>query len=152
MSIVPTVGNLLATKADAYVNPVNCVGVMGKGLALQFKDAFPDNFRQYKMACSEGGVKPGRILVVHNRNPGSPVHIFNFPTKDHWKNPSRIEWIKAGLEDLVELVKALKVQSIAIPALGCGNGQLTWQEVKPLIEAAFAELPEVTVYLFEPLS
>jgi O-acetyl-ADP-ribose deacetylase (regulator of RNase III) len=143
-------GNLLEEKAEALVNTVNCVGVMGKGIALQFKQAFPENFRQYEKACRAGEVKPGRMFTVETGNIFYPRYIINFPTKRHWRGKSKIEDIKSGLVALVAEVRQLGINSIAIPPLGCGNGGLDWAGIKPLIESAFTELPDVQVFIFEP--
>jgi len=145
-----TYGNLLETDAEALVNTVNCVGVMGKGIALQFKQAFPANFAQYEQACRQGQMQTGKMLVVATGQLVNPRYIINFPTKRHWKGKSKLEDIKAGLAALISEVKQLGLKSIALPPLGCGNGGLDWAEVKPLIEVAFEELPEVKVLLFEP--
>lgn len=150
MPIVPGSGNLLKAEAEALVNTVNCVGVMGKGVALQFRQAFPENFRRYQSACRAGEVQPGKMFVVPTMNLGSPKYIINFPTKRHWKGKSRIQDIRSGLEALVSEVRRLGIRSIAIPPLGCGNGGLDWADVRPLIETAFAELPDVQVILFAP--
>ncbi|MBW4474306.1 MAG: macro domain-containing protein [Stenomitos rutilans HA7619-LM2] len=143
-------GNLLETDVEALVNTVNCVGVMGKGLALQFKQAFPENFQEYRRACQSGEAKPGQMFIVPTGQLANPRYIINFPTKRHWKNPSRIEDIETGLLALIETVKRFGIRSIAIPPLGCGNGGLAWSRVAPLIEAAFAQVPEVRVLIFEP--
>jgi O-acetyl-ADP-ribose deacetylase (regulator of RNase III) len=143
-------GNLLEAKAEALVNTVNCVGVMGKGIALQFKQAFPENFKQYKKACDASEVKPGQMFTVATGNLFNSSYIINFPTKRHWKGKSTLEDIKAGLEALVTEVQRLGIRSIAIPPLGCGNGGLDWAVVKPLIVDAFAALPGVEVLIFEP--
>jgi O-acetyl-ADP-ribose deacetylase (regulator of RNase III) len=143
-------GNLLEANAEALVNTVNCVGVMGKGIALQFKQAFPDNFQEYKRACDTQKVQPGQMFVVLHSELISPRYIINFPTKRHWRGKSRIEDIESGLQALISEVKQLGIKSIAIPPLGCGNGGLSWNEVKPLIESAFADLPNVQVLLFAP--
>lgn len=143
-------GNLLEEKAEALVNTVNCVGVMGKGIALQFKQAFPENFSQYEKACRAGEVQPGHMFTVATGTLLYPRYIINFPTKRHWKGNSKIEDIKSGLKALVEVVQQSGISSIAIPPLGCGNGGLNWTEVKPLIESAFAQLPDVQVVIFEP--
>lgn len=142
--------NLLQADTEALVNTVNCVGVMGKGIALQFKQAFPDNFRQYQLACRAGEVQPGRMFVVATGSLFNPKHIINFPTKRHWKGKSRIEDIEIGLKALIQEVKQLGIRSIAVPPLGCGNGGLDWSQVKPLIESAFTELPDVLVLLYPP--
>lgn len=144
-------GNLLEEDAEALVNAVNCVGVMGKGIALQFKQAFPENFRQYKKACDAKEVQPGRMFTVATGQLFNPKYIINFPTKRHWRDKSKIEDIQTGLKALVAEVQQLGITSIAIPALGCGNGGLDWLEVKPLIESGFVELPEVKAIVFEPM-
>jgi O-acetyl-ADP-ribose deacetylase (regulator of RNase III)/uncharacterized protein YwgA len=143
-------GNLVDTDAQALVNTVNCVGVMGKGIALQFKMAFPDNFRVYAKACRNGEMRLGHVLVVPTHQSINPHYIFNFPTKYHWRGKSNIEDIRAGLNSLIDEVTRLNIGSIAVPALGCGNGGLDWSQVKGIIEQAFDKLPGVQVYLFEP--
>jgi len=148
MTIERGEGNLLAAQVDALVNTVNTVGVMGKGLALQFKNAFPENYAAYERACKAGEVSVGRMHVV--RRLASPRFIINFPTKKHWKQPSRIEYIQDGLRDLVEQVQRLGIESIALPPLGCGNGGLDWTVVRPMIVEALASLPNGRVLLFEP--
>jgi O-acetyl-ADP-ribose deacetylase (regulator of RNase III) len=146
-----TQGDLLAKDdVDAVVNAVNCVGVMGKGIALQFKHRWPANFGAYATACQAGQVRPGRMFIYDLGGLVQPHHIINFPTKDHWREESRIQFINAGLVDLVAQVRRLGIRSIAIPPLGCGNGGLRWADVRPLIQAAFEPLPEVEVRLFEP--
>jgi O-acetyl-ADP-ribose deacetylase (regulator of RNase III) len=135
---------------DAIVNTVNCVGVMGKGIALQFKNKWPTNFTEYTTACKEGRVQLGRMLVHDSGGLVKPHYIINFPTKNHWRGSSNLEFIRDGLVDLVAQVRRLKIRSIAIPPLGCGNGGLDWNDVRPLIEEAFAPLPDVEVRLFEP--
>jgi len=148
MTIERGQGNLLTADVDALVNPVNTVGVMGKGLALQFKKAFPENFAAYERACRAGEVETGRMHIVQRLTP--PRLLINFPTKQHWRLPSKLEYVRDGLQDLVEQVRRLEVRSIAIPPLGCGNGGLDWADVRPLIVAAFEALPDVRVLLFEP--
>ncbi len=143
-------GNLLEADVEALVNTVNCVGVMGKGIALQFKQAFPTNFREYAAACQAGKVQIGKMLTVKVGSLTSLKYIINFPTKGNWKGKSKLEDIKSGLEDLIAEVVRLNVASIAIPPLGCGNGGLEWTEVRPVIEQAFAKVPHVRVLLFEP--
>ncbi|WNG26785.1 Appr-1-p processing protein [Cystobacter fuscus] len=145
-----THGNLLDAKVDALVNTVNTVGVMGKGIALQFKRAFPENFREYEAACKAGRVKVGKVLIHDLGGLVRPQFIINFPTKEHWRAKSKIEFIEAGLEDLVEQVRRLRIRSIALPPLGCGNGGLNWDEVYVLIEKAFMQVPDVSVYVYEP--
>ncbi len=144
-------GNLLASHAEALVNTVNCVGIMGKGIALQFKQAFPHNFQIYEQACRAGEVQPGKMLVVAADIVSNPKFIINFPTKRHWKGKSKLEDIKLGLPELVDTVRNLGVKSVAIPPLGCGNGGLDWSEVGPLIEAAFADIAaDVQVLIYAP--
>jgi len=146
-------GDLLRAPAEALVNTVNCVGVMGRGIALQFERAFPENARRYKAACKEKSLRPGDLLITELQlelENQIPRFIVNFATKDHWKAPSRLEWIASGLQTLRAEVEARCIVSIAVPPLGCGLGGLNWEEVRPLIEEAFADLPAVRVLLFPP--
>jgi len=143
-------GNLLEADVEALVNTVNCVGVMGKGIALQFKHAFPDNFRHYERACRAHEVRLGQMFIVPTDRLNNPKYIINFPTKNHWRGKSRIEDIESGLATLVQDVERLSIRSIAIPALGCSNGGLEWADVAPLIMAAFEGMPTVKVLLYEP--
>lgn len=143
-------GNLLQTDAEALVNTVNCIGFMGKGIALQFKQAWPENFDRYAKACHAGEVRPGRMFIFDTGRMVNPKYIINFPTKRHWRGNSRIEDIESGLKALIEDVRRLKIHSIAVPPLGCGNGGLDWEDVGPMIVRAFSELPEVKVLLFSP--
>lgn len=144
-------GDILAEDAEALVNTVNCVGVMGRGVALQFRKAFPDNFKAYKAACGRNELRPGQMLVHDLGRVTNPRLVINFPTKRHWKGKSRLEDIDTGLRALIEEVRQRGVRSIAVPPLGCGLGGLDWREVRPRIEAAFAQVPEVQVLLFEPV-
>lgn len=143
-------GDLLKADVEALVNTVNCVGVMGKGIALQFRQAFPANYEAYRRAVQAGEVRLGRVFVFPTGSMLNPRWIINFPTKDHWRNHSRLDAIKAGLDDLVDQVRRLEIRSVAVPPLGCGNGGLDWNVVRPLIANAFAALPEVRVELHEP--
>lgn len=143
-------GNLLDADVEALVNTVNTVGVMGKGLALQFKRRFSSNFEVYAGACHRGEVQVGRMLVVGTTGHARPRYIINFPTKKHWRDPSQLEYIRTGLVALVSEVKTRGIRSIAIPPLGCGNGGLAWSDVRPLIEQAIAELPGIRVVVFPP--
>ena len=143
-------GDLLKSDAEALVNTVNCVGVMGRGIALQFKKKFPENFAAYKKACDTKGLTLGNVLVVDMGKMFNPRYIINFPTKDHWRAKSKIEDIAAGLESLVTVVRDRRIKSIAIPPLGCGLGGLDWTDVRPLILRAFEELTDVQVSVFEP--
>lgn len=144
-------GNLLEADVEALVNTVNCVGVMGKGIALQFKNAFPDMYASYHAACKKKQVVPGKMFcdwIVTNNDEFKIV--FNFPTKRHWQDTSRIEDIESGLRSLVEDLKQMKIKSIAIPPLGCGNGGLDWVVVCPMIEDAMKQVPDIRVLLYEP--
>lgn len=144
-------GDLLETDAEALVNPVNTVGVMGRGLARQFKEAFPDNFRAYAAACKAGDVVPGKMFIFATERAVEPRFIVNFPTKRHWRSKSRLEDIEAGLAALVDDVDRLGIRSLAIPPLGCGLGGLAWDRVRPLIESSFADCADVDVQIFAPL-
>jgi len=143
-------GNILKQEAEALINTVNCVGVMGRGIALQFREAFPENYKRYKEACNKKEVKPGRMFVFDTNMMIGPRTIINFPTKRHWREKSRIEDIEAGLRDLVNVLHARNLHSIAIPPLGCGLGGLDWKTVRPMIEIALSVFPDLQVYLFEP--
>ena len=145
-----TKGNLLDDQAEALVNTVNCVGVMGKGIALQFRQAFPECFNAYKRACDAEEVKPGYIHVYETGDLLVPKFIVNFPTKRHWKGHSEIEDISTGLDALREWIKKAGIKSIALPPLGCGNGGLAWNIVRQLIEQKLANLDDVTIRVFEP--
>lgn len=144
-----THGNILEAHADALVNTVNCVGIMGRGIALQFKNTFPDNFTSYAAACKRNEVQPGRMFVTETGEL-SPRFIVNFPTKRHWKGKSRMEDVEAGLVDLVRVIERLGIKSIAIPPLGAGLGGLEWDEVRPRIVAAMEKLPSVEIVIYEP--
>jgi len=144
-------GNILGADVEALVNTVNCVGVMGKGLALQFKQAFPANFKAYEASCRAREVVPGSMFTFDNGGFIKPRYIVNFPTKRHWRDKSRMEDIRSGLRALVEDVRRLGIRSIAVPPLGCGLGGLDWRDVRPMIENSFTELPDVRVLLFPPV-
>ncbi len=145
-----TQGNLLDADAEALVNTVNTVGVMGKGVALMFKEAYPENFKAYEDACRSEQVQIGKMFVTERREMFGPKWIVNFPTKVHWRFPSKIEWIVHGLEDLKRVMKERGIKSVALPALGAGNGGLAWKDVRPKIEAALGELSGVDVIVYEP--
>ncbi|MGT2439943.1 type II toxin-antitoxin system antitoxin DNA ADP-ribosyl glycohydrolase DarG [Bradyrhizobium betae] len=150
MAVEIAKGDLLEQRVDAIVNTVNTVGVMGKGIALQFRRKWPANFKAYEAACKRKEVVPCKMFVFDNGGLAQPKYIINFPTKRHWRQPSRLSDITCGLDDLIAQVKSLRIKSIAIPPLGCGNGGLDWSEVKPLILGAFEPLPDVEVKLFAP--
>lgn len=143
-------GNILTEDVEALVNTVNCVGIMGKGIALQFKKTFPENFYAYAVACKKSEVKPGHMFVFATDQLWNPHYIINFPTKRHWRNMSNLLDIKTGLEALILEIQSLNIQSIAIPPLGCGNGGLDWLKVRPLIEQALSPLQDVQIIIFEP--
>lgn len=148
--IIETTGNLLKADAEALVNAVNIVGVMGKGLALQFREAFPECFKSYKAACQTGELTTGKMHIFATKHATNPRYIINFPTKRHWRDKSRLEDIESGLQALVQTVKDCKINSIAVPPLGCGNGGLDWNTVSPLIRSAFQQAPDVRVLLYLP--
>lgn len=142
-------GNLLQADVDALVNTVNTQGVAGKGIALQFRLAFPENFREYARAAKSDKVVPGKMFVVPTGLISGPKFIVNFPTKRHWRQPSRIEDIEAGLRDLVRAIRELGISSIAVPPLGCGNGGLEWSVVRPMIEHTLGSI-DAEVLLYAP--
>ena len=142
--------DILKDRSAALVNPVNCVGVMGKGLALQFKKAYPKNYELYKEACDSGFIVPGKLIVFETGQFFPPHYIINFPTKVDWRNSSKLEYIHAGLWALEELVTELELKSIAIPPLGCGLGGLNWSDVKPLIVNTFEKFHDVHVTIYNP--
>jgi len=143
-------GDLLQSGAEAIINTVNCVGVMGKGIALQFKQAFPRNYDAYRRACEAGEVRLGEMFVFDTGSMINPRWIINFPTKGHWKAKSRLEDIVTGLEDLKHVIRDRGIRSIAVPPLGCGNGGLDWHDVEPVIRQALGDLTDVDVRLFAP--
>jgi O-acetyl-ADP-ribose deacetylase (regulator of RNase III) len=145
-----TQGNLLEAPVDALVNTVNTVGVMGKGIALMFRDRFQPNFKLYAAACKAGQVQTGRVFVTETGELSGPRWIVNFPTKQNWRSPSRLEWVVDGLQDLKRFLLENQVQSVAIPPLGAGNGGLDWPQVRREIELALADLPNIDVLVFEP--
>jgi O-acetyl-ADP-ribose deacetylase (regulator of RNase III) len=145
-----TQGNLLDAKVQAVVNTVNTVGVMGKGIALMFKERFPDNFKAYEAACKRKELALGQMFVTESLELSGPQWIINFPTKAHWRFPSKLEWIESGLADLRRVISEKGIRSVAIPPLGSGNGGLEWSEVRPKIEAALGDLSDVDVIVYEP--
>jgi O-acetyl-ADP-ribose deacetylase (regulator of RNase III) len=148
--ITEVTGDLLEADVDALVNAVNTAGVMGKGVALQFRRAFPANYAAYRRACDRSEVVLGKMFVFHNGQLTRPRFIVNFPTKQHWRSPSKLSDIESGLAELVRVIYEHGIKSIAVPALGCGNGGLEWEDVRPLIEHALGALPDVDVRLYPP--
>ena len=150
--------DLRKMNVDALVNTVNCDGYMGKGVALQFKKAFPENFDAYAKACRSKQVKSGKMFVFQNKPPSqseffekpNPKYIINFPTKRHWREKSRIEDIEAGLIALSEEIRRLEIRSILIPPLGCGLGGLDWKVVRPKIENAMSDFKDLQISLLKP--
>lgn len=142
-------GDILRSDADAIVNTVNCVGIMGRGIALQFKNAYPENFKAYAEACARDEVQPGKMFVFETGR-FSPRFIVNFPTKRHWRGKSRIEDIESGLQNLVVEIRLRGIRSIAIPPLGAGLGGLVWPLVKARIVNALHDLTDVEISVFEP--
>ena len=147
------VGNLFESKAEALVNTVNTVGIMGKGIALQFKKLFPNNFKIYKEFCNKEEFDIGQLIVSEDQNTitGKKI-IINFPTKRHWKSSSKYEYIELGLDELIKVIKKRKINSIAIPPLGSGNGGLQWFKVKKIIENKLRDLEDCEIYVYEPNS
>lgn len=150
--ITYTQGNLMEADVEAVVNTVNTVGIMGKGIALMFKEQFPRNFEAYARACDAGEMRIGKMFVTENGELFGPRWIINFPTKTHWRVKTRIEWVEEGLKDLVRVIREKDIRSIAIPPLGCGNGGLDWHDVRPLIESALEELEGVNAIVYKPTS
>jgi len=143
-------GNLVRADVEALVNTVNTVGIMGKGIALQFRQAFPDNYKAYKAACDQGDVRLGKVFVFERLPLERPHFVLNFPTKKHWRSKSRLEDIGSGLADLVRVIESNEIKSLAVPPLGCGNGGLEWQHVQPMIERALGSLSGVRVLVYPP--
>lgn len=146
--------DLTNCKVDALVNTVNCVGIMGKGIALQFKNKWPENFKSYEKACKNNQVQIGKMFVFHASSMlDKPNYIINFPTKKHWRNKSELSYIVDGLDDLVKVIKELQIKSVAIPALGCGLGGLDWNIVFPIIKEKLTPLlSDVEIHVFQPNS
>jgi O-acetyl-ADP-ribose deacetylase (regulator of RNase III) len=145
-------GDILQADAEALVNTVNCVGIMGRGIALQFKNAFPANFKAYESACAREEVQPGKMFVFETGTFTNPKYIINFPTKRHWRGKSRIEDIESGLKALVQEIRARGIRSVAIPPLGSGLGGLNWADVRSRIVEALRGFNDVQVIVFEPNS
>lgn len=147
---IRTPGDILQEDVEAIVNTVNCVGVMGRGIALQFKNAFPENFNAYRLACERNDVHPGEVFMFATNSTTNPRYIINFPTKRHWRTDSKIEDINTGLKDLKSKIIQHKIRSIAVPPLGCGLGGLNWIDVRKSIESTLGSLKDTKVVVFEP--
>lgn len=143
-------GDLLSADVEALVNTVNTVGVMGKGIALQFKETFHSNYHEYVKACKNGELEVGKLLIVKDKNLDKERIIINFPTKKDWKHKSKIEYIDKGLQELAKAIQELDIRSIAIPPLGCGNGGLAWEVVETLMQKYLATLQNVDILIFKP--
>lgn len=144
-----TKGNIIESQAEALVNTVNTVGVMGKGIALQFKEKFPLNYKLYKKACEQQEVMVGKMFVTATNSIYNPQWIINFPTKKNWIHKSSYSYIEHGLDDLVKVINDLKIKSIAIPPLGSGQGGLEWPQVKGMILGKLSHIP-ADIYIYEP--
>ena len=149
--IYERIGNILKANAQALVNPVNCVGVSGKGLALQFRRAWPTNYLSYVMACKGGQLRPGRLHIFPTGRLGNPKWIINFPTKDDWRDKSKLIYVEAGLDALVAECLTNPIERVAIPPLGCGLGGLKWEDVKKLIRDRFTARQDITIELYIPV-
>ena len=154
MAIKFTHGDLFQDQSEAIVNTVNCVGVMGKGVALRFKQLWPENYKKYKKICQDKQLRPGIMFTteVGDMISRNKRLIINFPTKDHWRSKSKIEYIQTGLDSLANEIIIKNIKSIAMPPLGCGNGNLSWDEVKPLIEQKLSHLENVETTIYEPIA
>lgn len=153
MTIEYKSGDMFEEPTEAIVNTVNCVGVMGKGVALEFKRRWPNNFKAYKLLCDEKRLEPGSMFIFDNNDflsDGKHRYLINFPTKKHWRSRSKLEYIEQGLDDFVRQVECLGIKSVALPPLGCGNGGLQWTEVRSLIEKKLTKLPNVRFVVFAP--
>lgn len=143
-------GDILNEHAEALVNTVNCVGIMGRGIALQFKKRFPQNFKAYELECKHGRLHPGTMFIHQVSQTTNPKFIINFPTKRHWKGKSHLKDIEVGLQDLLTQIQRYEIKSVAIPPLGCGLGGLDWNVVKPMILKSLMTLDDVEIVVFEP--
>lgn len=152
MTVEVVGGDLFESGCEAIVNTVNTVGTMGKGLAEAFKARYPDNFEAYRLACERDDVRTGIMFVTEHFDMFGPRWLINFPTKQHWSYPSRMEWIESGLADLANVIERHRIRSIAVPALGCSNGGLRWADVRPRIEQALGPLPGCNAKLYPPIS
>jgi O-acetyl-ADP-ribose deacetylase (regulator of RNase III)/uncharacterized protein YwgA len=152
MSLTFKTGDMFQERAEAIVNTVNCVGVMGKGVALEFKRRWPDNFKVYKRLCDKKQLRPGKVYVHQDGDmlTGGRRFLINFPTKDHWRAKSKMEFIDAGLDDFIDQVLKLQIKSVAMPPLGCGNGGLDWREVKALMTEKLTPVQDVDFIVFAP--
>lgn len=147
-----TKGNLLEADVEAVVNTVNTAGVMGKGIALMFKERYPDIFKEYAAACRQDEVQVGSMFVTETNELTGPRWVIHFPTKKHWRAPTKLEWVEEGLRDLRDVIVRNEIRSIALPPLGCGNGGLEWSVVRGIVERTLSELDDVEIVVYEPTS
>lgn len=147
-----TKGNLLEANVEALVNTVNTVGVMGKGIALMFRESFPDNFDAYARACRKRELRIGKMFLTERTDLFGPRWIINFPTKTHWRVTTRKQWVEEGMQDLVRVIREKEIRSIAIPALGCGSGGLHWRDVRPVIVRALEQVDGIEAIVYGPTS
>jgi O-acetyl-ADP-ribose deacetylase (regulator of RNase III) len=145
---IVTSGDLFTCGADAITNTVNCKGTFGAGLAKEFKKHYPDMFVEYAKLCKNGLIRVGQVWVWRHDAP-PPLFIVNFPTKDDWRTPSQLSWIRDGLVDLKNHVIIDQILSLALPALGCGLGELVFDDVRQLVEEIFGPL-DIEITLFAP--
>ena len=143
-------GNIFEDNTEAIVNTVNCVGIMGRGIALQSKKLYPENYKAYEKACKAGLVVPGKMFVYETNRIDYPRFIINFPTKRHWRQNSLIEDIAAGMLDFIRIITEYHIKSVALPPLGCGNGGLSWEVVRPLLETSLSSLSDVDCHIYAP--
>lgn len=146
-------GDMFAEPVEALVNTVNCVGVMGKGVALEAKQRWPENYRAYKALCDARGLRPGQMFVFDAKRlfgAEGPRYIINFPTKDHWRGKSKLSYVSEGLDALVASIEKYKISSVALPPLGCGNGGLDWNDVRELIVDKLSALKDTSIVVFSP--
>lgn len=143
-------GNLFQADVEALINTVNTVGVMGKGIALQFSRSYPEIVKPYELACKSGELTIGQVQTIPLSVFNGPKYIINFPTKKHWKDVSKLEYVDQGLASLVAEIQRLNIKSVAVPPLGCGLGGLRWADVKSRIESVLGTLNDVRVLVYEP--
>jgi len=147
MGLIYVSGDILEATTEAVANPVNCVGIMGDGLAKQFRDKYPNMFRHYCDACHRGVLAPGRLLIYDREIFNPPFYIISFPTKKDWRHPSKLEYIESGLVALVKILRLMGINSISVPKLGCGLGGLDWKDVNSLIKKHLSDVNcQVVVY------
>ena len=148
LTIMDSGDNIFNSRTETLVNTVNCVGIMGKGLAKEFKKHFPEMYEEYRIRCTNNEIKPGHPYIWKNTTGGKSV--LNFPTKEHWKGNSRVEWIESGLKIFTDNYHNWEIVSIAFPALGCTNGGLDWESIEPLMLHHLQKLRDITIEIYPP--